>query len=534
MPESASRTPKALHWWVLLISLAFPLFLLILLLTLLGQDRNWDLQNYHLYNTFAWLHGRLSFDIAPAQMQTWHNPLLDVPLYLMVRAGWPGFLISLWLTLPTMLALYFLLRMYALLGANAITHIGLAALALMATAGVASVAVLGTSFNDAFVAAGALGSLYLLLREDPDADRSLAWCLAGALTGATTGLKLTAAIYCLGLAGAAMAMPSWRQLPRRLAALLLGGLAGFALTYGYWGTLLLHLHGNPFFPYYNQIFHSPDATWTAHGDARYQPKSLIDALLIPIRLLEVGRRYSEIRLRDPRLLLGIISYALLLWRSHRNTMKPGDKRAARLQALTGFFFVSLLVWAFQYGIYRYVLPLEMLACLGLMLALDLLPPHRRESGPIIVCLLVIGVTFPASWGRSHFDGAFVDVQMPGLPPHSLVVLSGLSPLAYAVTALPDDIAAISIDNNFMHPDLCTALQTTAERRIATHAGPLWLLSGSEPQDAQGESDAKRYYGLTVAAACQPVVTNFRTLRLCPLRRDPRPVLCAAAASTPDR
>ena len=530
MPESGSIPSPPLRHWTLLLAIALPLLALILL----GQDRNWDLLNYHLYNPHAWLHGRLLLDIAPAQMQSWHKPLLDVPLYLMTRAGWPGFVVGLWLTVPSMVALYLLLRIYMLLSIPPLSRLRVATLAVFTMGGVGFFAVVGTCLNDAFVAAGVLGSLYLLLREDPDADRSGVWCMAGALAGATTGLKLTAAVYCLGLAGAALTWPSWRQLPRRLVALLLGGIVGFALTYGYWGMLLFQLHGNPFFPYLNQIFHAPDAPFAALGDARYQPPSLIDALLIPFRLLVTGQRYSEMHLRDPRLLLGIVAWAALLWRARRDTNHRDTTRIARLQALAGFFLIALLAWSLQSGVYRYAIPLEMLGCLGFVLMLEWLPPRRLDSGTIIACLLAIAATFPATWGRSHFKSAFVDVQMPPLPGGSMLVLSGTSALAYAVTALPDDVAAISIENNFMQPDRCTNLQAVAEHRIATHTGPLWLLREAAAEGGSGERDAARFYGLDVSGACLTVTSNIDDLKLCPLRRDPRPVLCALFVSAPGR
>jgi len=37
----------------------------------LGQDANWDLQNYHYYNPWAWRNGRIfTWDVAAAQLQT--------------------------------------------------------------------------------------------------------------------------------------------------------------------------------------------------------------------------------------------------------------------------------------------------------------------------------------------------------------------------------------------------------------------------------------------------------------------------------
>ena len=49
----------------------------------LGFALEWDLLNYHLYNPHALLHGRHAIDLAPAQMQTFLNPVLHVPGYLL-------------------------------------------------------------------------------------------------------------------------------------------------------------------------------------------------------------------------------------------------------------------------------------------------------------------------------------------------------------------------------------------------------------------------------------------------------------------
>jgi len=51
-----------------------------------GVDANWGLYNYHLYNPFAFLRGKLAIDLAPAGLQSYFNPLLDVPYYLASRS----------------------------------------------------------------------------------------------------------------------------------------------------------------------------------------------------------------------------------------------------------------------------------------------------------------------------------------------------------------------------------------------------------------------------------------------------------------
>ena len=68
---------------IILISGALSLFL--------GQDLNFDLQNYHFYNGFAFLSSRLDTDIAPAGLQTYFNPFVDVFHYLGMTSLPPRF-----------------------------------------------------------------------------------------------------------------------------------------------------------------------------------------------------------------------------------------------------------------------------------------------------------------------------------------------------------------------------------------------------------------------------------------------------------
>ena len=55
----------------------------------LRQDSNWDLQNYHYYNAWAFVHGRFGLDWAPAQLQSFYSPFLDLPFYALVAADVP-------------------------------------------------------------------------------------------------------------------------------------------------------------------------------------------------------------------------------------------------------------------------------------------------------------------------------------------------------------------------------------------------------------------------------------------------------------
>jgi len=60
---------------------------------ILGQDANWDIRNYHYYNAYALFNNRLAYDIAPAQLQTFFNPALDLLPYLLIQ-NFPPFIFS--------------------------------------------------------------------------------------------------------------------------------------------------------------------------------------------------------------------------------------------------------------------------------------------------------------------------------------------------------------------------------------------------------------------------------------------------------
>jgi hypothetical protein len=61
-----------------------PLFFFGLWSYILGQDRNSDLINYHLYNAFAFIQNK-SNDFGVAGLQGFFNPLIDLPYYYLIN-----------------------------------------------------------------------------------------------------------------------------------------------------------------------------------------------------------------------------------------------------------------------------------------------------------------------------------------------------------------------------------------------------------------------------------------------------------------
>ena len=480
------------HW-----KLALALLPAALAVLWLGNDASWDLRNYHLYGPHALLHGRAAIDIAPAQLQSYHNPLLDLPMYVLATAGAHPKLVGLWLALPAMLALWCLLRLQSLLSPDPPGRAAQLFLVLLGLTGAATWSTLGLSSNDAFVAAGLLGALLLALDQ-----RHFA---AGLLAGATAGLKLAGAFYCPALAVAALLLPgSARERVRRLALLAAGGVLGLALTYGWWGWTLWQAHGNPVFPYFNQWFLSPDVAAQSFLDLRFRPQGVVEIAMAPIHLLSRSRRFSEAGLKDPRLLLAILGFALLAWRTRHEAVAP------KARALAGFVLAAFLGWALQSGIYRYALALELLGALALALLVARLP--RGRAAAMLLALLVVSAdTRRPDWHRVRDERGPVPT-LAALPANALVVTASAEPLGYIALALPDAVPMLGLENNLLHAGDPHGLARRAAARVAAHRGPVYLAG---PADEAARRILARF-GFAPGSSCLPVRSAIGDAALCEL------------------
>ena len=500
----------------------------------LGKDTSWDFRNYHWYIPYAFLNGRMGFDIAVAHQATYYNPLLDVPFY--------------WLAIHTQ-SWFALAVLGAVQGANVVPlyimarqslrvdefKLGAGALALLGQTGGLGLNLFGTHYYDNVMSLFVLTSLAILVvRYDalrgggPWKAASIA-AVAGFLTGLTVGLKLPEAPFALGFVAALVAIGGdWKHQCVRLVGGGAGGVLGAALFGFYWLLEMQHLTGNPLFPYFNEHFHSTLALAEPYRDLRFVPTHFWREVFFPFLFAEDWSVADDLPSRDIRIALAYVTViaASLLWAAGKRSKDPlVAPQAARV--MFAFAAVAYVAWLRIFAIYRYILGLEMLAPVLIAAAIGLLPLPRRARLLALAGLFfaALVLTRPDYMDRAPLGDPYVTAAIPKFPDpkHAMVLMTGNEPLGFIVPELPAEIPVLRIDGWMLQPMDGSGLTKLMRRRVSAHKGALYLIA-----DAYGMTrahDAVDEYGLAIDwPKCNLFDTNLMgAYQLCPLfRRSSRP------------
>lgn len=497
---------------------------MVVLSVWLGPDASWDLRNYHLYDAFAALRKHGFIDLVPAQRQTFHPPMVDLPsLWLRFRLNhWPHLLDAI-LALPSAVAAmiaWFIGRLIEPDDTRG-ARLSLLLAILLGATGVAGLPTTGTSMSEMPAACFGLAGLALLLvnlrRQAPD------WrtMLAGLGFGVAFALKPTLAILGLAAAGSVALctpLPGSRR-AIRLCWFGLGCSLGALVIGGPWWWHLARLTGSPLFPYMNQLFRSPLVA-PVDLPGWFVPRSELQALFYPFFwAVSPSRLVSVLTVRDPRLALAFIATVTCGLVAFLRSARPtGDRKAGFLLA---FLAIAFIMWEAGFSILRYLAPIELLSGLAILIMLQPLKARSPFLPAAILALLLLGsaaITIYPDWGRARPSTTAASVEPPSLPPDAMVLLLTGDPMAYVAAYVAPTIRFVGTDNNLVHPGQETALERQVEQAVRTHRGPLYGLQPSVPGDSGAA--VLRFYGLHRDGTCQPVRSNLDgdALSLCRLRR----------------
>lgn len=508
---------------------------------LLGQDANWDLQNYHYYDAWAWWQGRtFTRDVAAAQVQTFHNPILYLPFYGLVTAGVAPRVIAVALAIPAAVAAFILSKLSLLLIRDGPRGERLLAVACAVTIGVTSamgLGALGNTMNEWTLAALLLGALWLivrgLLRAGGSALSVRALLAAGALAGIASGAKLTAASLAVGLCLALLCRGpyTWQGARTRIAEaawFAAGMAAGVVIALGPWAYQLWVHFESPIFPYGNQWIQSPwwepKAVPQPHA---YGPRTLGQWLAFPFVLASPPLfLVAEVPYRDGRIaLMCALALAAAVAAFARRRQADGAHEDAGIRAawrvIALFVVVSFVLWAAQHSIYRYLLTLDLLTGLLIVALLRALCGPRLFLGAAVLATAVlVSTTRFANWGRIDFGERWFEVKslFPRVEDNAMVLITSGEAVSYLIPLLPDVSRYVAAMNTSVHPGQRTRLADTVREIVREHRGPLYQLTYPLTEGAH----LLPAFGLARTNQCAVVVTNMPTspLELCRLVRVP--------------
>lgn len=495
---------------------------------LLGKDMNWDLLNYHYYNPHALISGRLDRDIVPAQLQTFLNPLADVPFYLMTRSlsSWA---VGIILGSVHGLNLVLVFILYAsFFPPDGSRRWWLKGGALLLTTALAPgfIYELGGTMNDSLVSLFVLFPLLLLLKSDsPPGWRVVA--AAGFAFGLGVGLKPVIAPYAVcATVLLPLLFPALRErltMPFLFAA---AGGGGGIVTAGFWWWEMGSRYGNPFIPFFNHIFQSPYIVPRHFVFMKFVPsfpETLVWPLIFALRpdRVQMG---GMVDIRFPILYMLFLAFAaVMVWKRVRRERLPLPRRETFLFSFVVASFVCWMLWS---SLYRFLIPLELLAPLTIMLLTGLLVDGRRRELALVVCMALILLPFrPPHLARAAWKDPWFPLSspIPRIPDGATVVMmgSGSSALSYLVPSFAPSVSFLRSESNLALREHDLLFVTIRERvDAALEKGfPLYLLFDPKDRRLDPAKGAARL-GLSFdMRECTEIVPEIAPrLLLCPAKR----------------
>ena len=503
----------------------------------LGQDNNWDLRNYHFYNPYAFLNGRLGFDFAPAQHQTFLTPIVDLPFYFLVTHLNPklvGFFMGAVQGLNC--GLIFAIAFQILAHLNSKLRLGISL--LFAAVGMYSpifIAEYGATENDTLTTLFVLASVLIICRTLtlkgtlalPHGRKSL--IAAGLLLGIGVGLKLTVLTYAVGATLAIISTErSWIKSARIMGVWGLSGIVGLLMSRGHWMATLWSNYGNPVLPFYNTIFKSPYFDPIDFTSARFMPRSLWEGLTYPFHFLtRTHYTYITNDFRDARyavIYIFIILYLVVVYIRQMNKSKLSKKEQKKRPRITiverfllVFFISSYITWQIKFSIIRYVAPMEAVSAIIIFILIrNIFREFKMQSiitGVALVAIVV--VVEPPIFQRLPWSSTFFEVTPPQLkdPDNTIVVIAGRRPWAYMIPFFDPGVRFVRIGGNFTAPSRPNLMKSEMRDLLHKHAGPIYLLSRRE--FLREDAGTLNYYQLYITGPdCKRIKSKHERPGLC--------------------
>ncbi len=417
----------------------------------------WDFSNYHYYNGYAFLTGTTFYHLAPAYVNSYFNPLLEVPVYFIVLFfnNYP-FVLSAYegLWLGILYFIFFKILLLVFPSQTKLQKLGIVCAFVFGVIGYDLVSQIGSTTNEINMSVFYMGGLYFILSSWFKDQKPVVWKLmtGGFLLGVCAGLKMTAvphvfALFLTCLICAKLIPSFWKS-----GLIVAGGLLiGFLITNGFWMMKLHEAFQNPVYPWLNALFQSDFVIKENVRENSYLPQSIWQYLFLPFGVFQVDGLYHHF---DNKITLPLlISYLLVIFtligfcfRNFRQNI-PNAKISFFLVVLTLWIYV---VWLMTTTVVRYLIPFNLLSGIVLLVFLYGKQLLKSSDGFFSLGLFVIVFMFIPTQYRFYFKKAdpskIVSVEDPLIPDDAVVILDG-RPTAFVIPQWQTKARFMQYDNS---------------------------------------------------------------------------------------
>ncbi|MBR6163834.1 hypothetical protein IKQ26_08100 [bacterium] len=425
----------------------------IILCFFIGKDSGWDLANYHVYGPWALLTGRIGYDILPCSFQSYINPLIDFPLYFMIKYfnNHPYFIEaiqSLWWGF----SVFFVYKISSLIFKSESKKLNIFYIissVIIGATSVISIFEVGMSCDDLITSTFVLGALYLYLKDfylEEGKERGLIILLVSLIFGLATGLKVTGAIFFVAFffMHCFLLLQNKHNPLKHIGLIIIGFFAGFSVTGLWWYILIYNKFGNPFFPQMNHIFKAPGALPVSHADFRHYPLTLMQWLFYPFYWVfgYDNRHYVHFVIEayniDYRPVFVYITSVIFMMKQFFSKFSKQERVKEDYEKITGYIVIYTVfvyvMWLNTSSILRYIAPLEMLFGVLIFSVIYIFFKNKAKIGVIITLVLSIFMLFSTKYinneegaYRVPFGNKFIEVTPNNFPDNAVLCTLGGHP-----------------------------------------------------------------------------------------------------------
>lgn len=501
----------------------------------LGADINWDLRNYHFYNGYTWTHGKF-ISGSLATIQSYLDPKLNAMYYYLISSYRP-ITVNIVLAALQSIGIFgiWCVNMFVFRETDIRSRIIISLIvACAAIFGPVFWSEIGGTMGDTLLAAPVIFSILLTLYGYTE-ERLYPFAVSGFLVGVVCGLKFTNMTFVVAILIAILVSTIYDgrfSLVKTVSTVLAFSVScvfGFVVLYYNIGIVLWANYKNPVFPYFNNIFNSPDLASYAISDGRWFPKTIGGYFFLPF---EFCVRHSEKFLATHHIGLEIpfrtFFFAAILVISPiavafcaKRGCSIFEKRVFLF--LMTFFWSAFIIWELMFSYYRYAAVIEMLGPVILAFLLYVLMRGARNSRivaylPGVIVLCVSAGSFPhRTWGREPFKKSYFGVNSAEFARFdNAIVIVGSVPMGYILPYFPKDDKVIGI------PERIGRLTSVFQERYLAplkDSNKRIFYVGTKKTIERRSIYMRKDYNITIEKNnCRYYNTNFDRIAICPAKR----------------